>query len=262
MARIINKFIKGTVGPYTFKEYRGQQLLVSKPGKGGIRQTQNTIEWSGTFGKASSFAAAIRDRFKIQLGANSDGSMVNRLNAAVINVFDACRDPKTKSFTFEGDSFQSLTGFDFNMKSPIAHSLRVVPRLSISEGNLKVFIPELSIPSQFKFPRNCFYCRMTISVIMFRLHESEKTSRAFSQIAEVEKAKGNVEAQEFIFKVANDSLCIAAVFLHYYNKQNGFSILWNHKQFSPSAICGAFITDANAKSKGEFNWLQMPRFTL
>lgn len=167
--------------------------------------------------------------------------MVNRFNNPIREVLSHCYNPADKTFIFEEDSFSRLAEFEFNVKSPLINYLWVKPTMTLEGNTLKVSIPEFKVPSQFTFPRNTNTCTVSISISQLNISQAI-TNWDLQHIFEVNSNQGTHPAQELVFEVENECLCVAAIGLLYSEKSDGRNTTYNSKKFSPANVIGALIT--------------------
>ena len=242
MAVIKGKFIVGVVGPIIYKRHRGQQVITGKPeAKHNI--SEGTKKSANTFGKASSFASEIRHSISDVVTSNYDGTMNYRLNQEIVSIINKGLDPESGAFYFDPSSFQPLTGFQFNSKSPFNRSLLVNPYITITDNQLTLHLPEINIPKDLKFPLNANSCNINFMVVEFNLLEGKKkiSLRGTSTIVH---QKGFNAAQEWTTPLKEGWFSVIAMSLNYVQHTYAGNVVLNSKDFCPAIIIQAgFITN-------------------
>lgn len=254
MATKKGKFIIGSMGDVVYKEINGVQVMQSKPGKGGVRQTPATKESAGLFGKSSTLASNFRGRMHSVINENADGRAVGRLTAAVNSVIRHCYSSKTKTFRFEKDSFESLAGFDFNIKSPLQKSMWLMPESKLAENILTITLPELRTHEELKFPKGTNLCEISICVLRYRLEEGLEYKKPEVKTVEITSDLASLEEQDLEFNIPEGSFCIAAIGLHYYEVIKNKATDRNSKAFNPAAICAAYMNEGTFKPEEPQLW--------
>lgn len=253
MAEQRGKFLRGVLGGYIFRVVNNKQQVYPKPLPKTMKQTKATKRASNTFGMASSLGAQIRMTVSGEIANCSDSLMTNRLNGELITILGESRNPATKLYHFDTDSFSRLKGFEYNVHCRVEQSMLARPQVSIADDKLKVNIPTLNIPSQLKFPRASFHCDLKILVSLFRLKDGKFAKVPDLQQIEVTKNKTFMEGQELIFSVPSGCLCIVSLFVE-------FSIPgkrdWEPmKDFYSGCICGALVTPGIFQADLRRTWL-------
>ena len=248
------KFISGSMGNVVYKEINGVQVMQSKPGKGGVRQTPATKESASIFGKASTLASFFRGRMHHVINDNADGLVVSRFTTAVSSVIRHCYSPQTKTFHFEKDSFQSLIGFDFNIKSPLQKSMWLMPESKLAENKLTITLPELKTHEELKFPKGTNLCEIKICVLLYRLEEGMEYKSAIVKTVEITSDLAILEEQDIEFNIPEGCFCIAAIGLHYYQVDQNVTTDRNSKIFNPAAICAAYNNEGTFNPEEPQRW--------
>ena len=86
MAKKRGELFTGVLGPFVYRIVKGKQIITARIRKGTMKQTQNTKDFSNTFGMAAKFAAALRKTIVIQLNGFFDDGMRNRLNGLATKI--------------------------------------------------------------------------------------------------------------------------------------------------------------------------------
>ena len=160
MAKIIGKYIRGILGDAVLKKHGDMQLIQAKPKKG--KRTPGSKKSASLFGIASNFACEFRLGLSTLVTSFYDGSMIFRLNSEVLRSIGYANNRQTGTFSFTEASFDSLDGFEFNIKSPLIKSLLVLPQVELSGPVLTVSLPALVIPKDLKFPKGATSCKLLI----------------------------------------------------------------------------------------------------
>lgn len=254
MATKKGKFIAGSMGNVVYKEINGVQVMQSKPGKGGVRQTPATKESAGLFGKSSTLASYFRGRMHPVINENADGLVAGRFTSAVNSVIRHCYSFKTKTFHFEKDSFESLVGFDFNIKSPVQKSMWLMPESKLAENILTITLPELRTHEELKFPKGTNLCEISICVLRYKLEEGLEYKKLEVKTVEITSDLAMLEEQDLEFNIPEGSFCIAAIGLHYYEVIKNKAVDRNSKTFNPAAICAAYLNEGTFKPEEPQLW--------
>lgn len=249
------KFIIGSMGDVVYKEINGVQVMQSKPGRGGVKQTPATKESAGVFGKASSLASFFRGRMHPVINDNADGRVVSRFTTAVNSVIRHCYSSKTKTFHFEKDSFESLVGFDFNIKSPVQKSMWLMPESKLAENILTITLPELKTHEELKFPKGTNLCEIKICVLRYRLEEGLEYKIPEVKTVEITSDLAILEEQDIEFDIPEGCFCIAAIGLHYYEVKRNVTTDRNSKTFNPAAICAIYSNEGTFNPEDPQLWL-------
>lgn len=240
MAKFDGKQITGLIGGLVFKKGRDKTTTIqSKPAS--IVQTSATKGAASLFGIASTLSKAIRYGMAGITDQFYDGGMVNRLTNQTRSILAHCYDKNTQKFIFNETSFNRLVGFEFNLKSPITNNLWVEPQTTLSGNELTVHLPALEIPAQLKFPNSANTCTISVLVNLYVLDQSLRKKFPAQKI-EISLNQTQVPAQEFKFEVPDGCLCVAGINLDYFYLHSGIKTVINHKEFNPTAICGAILT--------------------
>lgn len=240
MGKFNGKHLTGLVGETVSRRGKnGKTILQSKPGK--YKQTKGTRRAAGVFGQGISLACVIRKDLHFLIRDNYDGDMITRFNTPVNEVLRHCYDKETEKFTFETDSFERLTGTEFNLKSPLINSLWVSAQ-TVLEGNiLKIQLPEIEVGKQLKFPLRANVCELNIAVAVIALAPGLHKS-AMHQSIEISKDQQILPAQEFTFEIPDGCLCVTGIGLQYFSLHNQVKTAINSKTFNPAAVCGALVS--------------------
>lgn len=251
------RFLYGSIGPLTYRVVDDQQIVSGKIKKGTTKQTKLTKKSAGVFGLGSNFCADIRDSISGQLNGLADYLMDKRLAGLMNSILQGCRNAETETFDFEEQSFSRLKGFEFNINSKLQYRIAKLPEVSLEGGVLSVSMPVLSIPGQLKFPPKSFYCKIGISVSLFRIKEGKRKKMPFYQKIEVTRNKEFTEAQVLKFDIPSDCLCITSIFLDYgAAEKNGWRMM-NTKDLNPACILDVRFAPVMDGVKDNIRWTNM-----
>ncbi|CAM3920584.1 hypothetical protein SAMN06265348_111161 [Pedobacter westerhofensis] len=257
MARVTGKHITGVLGPVNLRRYRRKQTMSIRAEK--IKQTAATIRCSNTFGKANLLVQSIRERFSFCTRGFYDGTMYNRMNSVMSMIFYESREVSTMEFAFSKKSFEKLADFDFNIKSPLLHSLRIKPEVSLDDNNLvTITLDAIKVPAQLKFQGKSTYCKIAFNLLIYSLKGSlfKGVSDLFSVI--VSKDQKNLEEQMFQFKVPNGCLCLVVCYLDFWYNSAEYQILENNPAFNPAAIIAAIVSNGESEGNDDLKWRNDP----
>ena len=254
MATKKGNFIVGTIAKVSFREYRGMQIMQSKPGRGRVRQTKHTKSAANIFGKASSLASDFRSSLNGIIGSDYDGLMVSRLTGMMRPIIEQCYDKPNLKFNFSRNDFQSLAGFDFNLNSPLQKNMWIMPQSSLADNVLTITIPEMKIGGDLKFPSNANLCSIVITFAIYRLEEGLKSMFPESKNILVKSDEATVARQQFEFSVPEGCLCIAGIGLSYYLQRTETAFAKNTPTFNPAAICCAYVNEGTYPETHTHRW--------
>jgi len=254
MATKKGNFIVGSIAKVSFREYRGMQIMQSKPGRGRVRQTKHTKSAANIFGKASSLASDFRVSLKGTFGSDYDGLMVSRLTGMTRPIIEQCYDKPNHKFNFSRNDFQSLAGFDFNLKSPLQKSMWTMPETSLADNVLTITIPEMKIKEELKFPGNANLCSISINFALYRLQDGLRSSHPQVINILVRSNEATVPRQQLEFAVPEGCLCIAAIGLSYFLQTEETAFAKNSPSFNPAAICCAYVNEGTYPETHTHQW--------
>jgi hypothetical protein len=233
MGKFDGKQISGLVGNLVFRKGKKNSIVQKAPLV--VKQTEATKLASKVFGQGSVLASAIRSGLVDLIEENYDGEMVNRLNSPVREVLKKSFDKERGTYTFEKDSFSRLSGFEFNLKSPLINNLWVSLQATLADNLLTITLPKIQLPNDLKFPALTNVCEIKVEVTLLALHSGYQMDLP-CQVLEISKSQGSVAAHDFIFEVPQGCLCVAGLSLNYYQLYNGIKRDYNSKSFNPAAI--------------------------
>jgi len=174
MAIFQGKFLKGTLGGFVFKAYKGKQIVSSRPAPGTVKQTPASKRASGTFGMTSKLNRHIRGMFQTEVNDLVDAKYTSRLTAELSASVNPCRDPVTYLFQFEKESFSNLRGFEFNVVSPVKKALNVLPKVILANEMIKVTFPKLKSRLNLLFPKRATHCDLILCLGLIRLRDGKR----------------------------------------------------------------------------------------
>lgn len=257
MAVFDGKFLRGTVGELIFKKIGNKQVVSTKRAPGTIKLTPDSIKAANTFGMASKLSSHIFNEFDEQINGFHDGSMFRRLNKELNLVLNLCRDFKTMEYSYDTHSFDSLSGLDFNIKSPVRKSFKRNPEINLTGRLLLVSLPEFAVGKFLRFPAGSSVCEFTVAITLFRLKDGMKMQATESQSVSIKRKTIISKKQNFEFEVPDGCLCIVGLFLKFFASSTAFPMLINTKNFSPAAICKAFSTPGVFVKNDNRLWVAM-----
>ncbi|SDZ84868.1 hypothetical protein [Pedobacter hartonius] len=260
MARQNGKFISGVLGPLVYRVVNGKQIISTKTAPGTIKQTTDTKRSADTFGMGSSLGASIRKTLAGQLSGFYDIGMISRLNGKMAEILGTCRNPKSRLYQFETNSFSRLDDFEFNANSEATNLLSKAPTVVLRDGILTIMLPKLVILQHLKFPNRSYKCEISFNVSLFRLRDGLMKAFPDTQSFLITKNMKEVDPDEFIFAVPDGCLCVVSVFLNYLTaEKTGWKSI-NSKKFNPGCICAALISPGAYKDDGHIIWTKMTKF--
>lgn len=262
MGKVTAGLVRGSVAGYVYREVGGEQIIQSKPGAGQTRMSDITMQKAANFGTGSSLAFNIRESFQKSINAFYDGGMVNRLSSEVNAILKQSRDKKTDSIFFDVHSFSTLSGFDFNLLSPMRAQIGFQLQTGLEAGRLQVQLPQIQIPSQLKFPAESNRCELTLSLALLRPAEGYRIQYPERRSVIVTKDQRESDAALFNFNVPSGCLYILTLSLRYTFLRGNLESLINHKKFNPVTILEAGIAPGSYTGGDELEWIDMPNVKI
>lgn len=255
MAIIKGKFLSGLVGSMVYKHHQGKQVVQSKPFTPKNHFTEGTVKASKIFGRASTLARYIRVGLGSTYGRFYDGTMIYRLNKAVLNCLLSCKDGASQDFNITDDTFKPLAGFEFNVASPVKYQFFKQPIITVSDSKLEVTIPELQIPKELKFDPKSSSCKLVIAVAVLDFVNGQM-KYVPAQLMEIQNSyRPSLSiAKTFEFETAPGCLCIIAISLQYLEKTFAGDFILNSKSFNPAAILHAYVSDGQVTPGKNPDW--------
>lgn len=257
MGKLIGKHIIGAVGPLIYRLVNGEIRVSARPVKGTIKQSPATKLAFNTFGAASSLSKAIRTAFVNHTNGFTDSYLHGRVVSLLSKVLNDSRDKETLLYHFETSSFATLNNLEFNLKSPFRKTLLNSPIALVTGRNITIFLKENFTEKELKFPRDTFYCKIKVSVALFRLNEGLALQTPHTQEITLRRNQGHLPEQELSFDLPDGCLCIATVFIQFseYSDEGGLGI--NNKKFNPGKVIKALITPGIYIEKDNEKWIEM-----
>ncbi len=252
MAILDGKSLRGSIGNLSFSKQGNINVIRSKPGKGNVKQTEATKKSASVFGSyISPLSKYIRMSFQHLLTGFYDGAMVNRMNSDISTIL-------YQSITAEGtfklvkQSFDRLTGFNFNLASALNKSLLIMPETVFTADEVTVNIPEFSVSKGLRFPPKAHSCTIEMQVVQFNLEKG--LWMVYPQESIVLKKGGLNNSQIFRYGLPKGTLCLVAIGVVYHNQ---YEIVLNSKTFNPMAIVAAGFNPGSTLEEAIKNWYSM-----
>lgn len=240
MAKFDGKYFRGLVGNLVQRKTKDGLVIQMAPVR--VKQSKGTKKAQKVFGQSRTLAGTLRKQLLQVIRENYDPGMINRFNTPVEDVLKQCIDKQTGTYTFQENSFERLSGFEFNIKSLLINSLLVKPEMSLSGSTLTVRLPEIQIAEALKFPGQTNICTLQITLSVIALHAGKKLLPQTRSV-EIRSDQGSLPPQDFEFEVAaGGCLCTVGIGLVYYKQTDNIQTIHNSKEFNPANICGAIIT--------------------
>jgi hypothetical protein len=258
MAIIKNNLLVGVLGPLVFKVVNGVQVVSTKKAKGTTKLSAPTIRTSKTYGVASKLSSEIIQSFQSNLNKMQDGTMFSRFLPLVFNGVVSGWNQETKEFEFDKMNFDHLSGFDYNIKSPLLSRTSLDLKVSCSDGKLKVLFERNSNKEAIRFPPEALSCELTTQIVLLRLEDSIKTATIICKSQSIEKYANALKTDSFEFEVPGGCLCLVSTFLHFCSSHRGYAVCINSKTLNPAAISAVLMIPDTAPATNEYSWVSMP----
>lgn len=257
MARVTKNGIKGAVGPIVFSEHRGVGTARAKNGPGKEKQTEETKSAATIFGTASKFAGMIRRELGAHLHFIADGDMLARLNAQVLNILLRVQNKDTKNYDFNARSFKALSGFEFNIKSPLKDQLWTLPETRLINGKLRFTLPEIDIKKELSFPKDANSCTVFLAIRYGSLKTKEEKFPTFEMapILEISAEDTHTTAQQWTFAIPEGCYCMTAIALNYHHKFPRYQLSLNTPEMSPAMICDFLVNPGTFTGQPDNTWV-------
>jgi hypothetical protein len=253
--------ISGKVGPHIYKIVNGKQIITSRAAPGSMKKSPAMLNYSKTFGMASSLGAQLRKSLVGSLNGFHDSEMVNRLNSHMVKILAQQRNALTGNYNFEPDSFKRLEGFEFNSNSNVKDLFKLTPTSSILDGTLSVKIKGFDVPRTLKFPATTYHCKFTLALSLFRLKNGSRLNLAETQTVEITKDKSKVGPFEFNFRIPDGCFYVLSLFLDYATAGKlGWKSI-HDKEFNPGCICAARFAEGTDVGDPMRHWVKMMKYT-
>ena len=255
MARLKGEFIVGSIGAIVYRIVNNQQVLQAKQARGKVNLAVASLCAAVIMGKVSSLAKHIRHSLQKAIDGCYDGKMINRLTAEVSAIIMQCK--TGNAISFGRFSFCGLSGFDFNINSPMRESISFSPAVTQAEGELIVSLPDIVMPEQLHFPIGASTCEISIDVSLISLKDNLIAQYPLRQAVRVERSMQVMPGRDFTFAIPGGCLCILSLSLKYSSVKNNMVTLYNNKTFNPVCILDAFLTDGDFVADQDVLWLEM-----
>lgn len=251
MAILDEKSLRGSIGNLSFSKQGNINVVRSKPGRGNVKQTEATKKSASVFGNyISPLSKYIRMSFHLLTGFY-DGRMVNRMNSDISTILYQSITPE-ETFKLTKQSFDRLTGFNFNLASVLNKSVLMMPETTFTADEVKVRIPEFAVSKDLRFPPKANTCTIEMQVVQFNL---EKGLWMVYPLESVVLKKGGLsESQTFSFPLPKGTLCLVAIGAVYHDP---YKMVLNSKTFNPMAIVASGFNPGIALEEEVKNWLYM-----
>ncbi|MEJ7557056.1 MAG: hypothetical protein WKF66_02030 [Pedobacter sp.] len=259
MAIIKNGFTRGTIGHTSYSERNGVQIVKGLSEKPKYNKTTGTINSSTVFGKASTLANYFRISMYDVYNGLHDGGMSVRLTGLVNQCFRPALDETNLNFNFKPNTFERLIGFNFNIISPFEKYMFSQPLVEYTSDNrVHISIAEMNLPRDFIFPSMISKCKIVLTCGLFDLENGFYTDQQ-SQLFDIGKNNPTtiIPEKSAAFHTQPGCLCMMGISLQYYKTTFAGDIITNNKQFNPSAILSAQITDGMVDRSVTKKWNKM-----
>jgi hypothetical protein len=260
MARRKGNYLTGVIGPVVTRVVNNKQIVSSKVPKGKIKHTPETKKSNQTFGMASALASQIRYTIGKQLSGMVDFDMCSRLSGAVFSILSRTRNKITREYHFDLDTFESLSGFNFNQSFRVSNRLKTMPEISWDENILQVGFPQIHQPGYLQFSYGSYKCTVTLTVSLFRLQEGLMVSEAVSREFIILKEVGVEKPLNYEFEVPAGCFYVLGIFMQYAAlARNGF-VAPNSPKLTAACICKAAIAEGEYRSRDNYRWEEMLKY--
>lgn len=238
MAIFDGKNLRGSIGNLAFSKRGILSVVRSKPGKGGVKQTEATKKSASVFGKyISPFAKQIRMAFNpIHLGWY-DGTMVSRMSSAISTIIYQHIE-EGNQFDFHKDSFKRLEGFDFNADSPLNNTLLLLPTVSYSTDKIEINLPSFNISKNIRFPKDSSFCKLQIQVTLIHFDKRSTINHPVREF-ELNKFDRPFEEKSLSFDIQKADLVFVGIALIFAENKHYEERVMNGKLFHPAGIVAA-----------------------
>lgn len=250
MALYDGKNIRGSIGDVSFRKIdKNTTTVQSNPGKGNVKQTENTKKSASLFGRLSSpFAKHIRFNLKNLVNGFADRKMVNRMNSAISTIVNQHLEADG-NIVFNADSFNRLKGFEFNVNSLLVDSLLLLPQVDYEADKVHIRFPAFKVSKNIKFPENVDQVSIQIQPVFFNL-KLGRAKRGQTHFLELNRSDTMKEAVTFSADFLAGSVCIIGIGL-LFRDQLGIA---NDKLFNPAGICAAHYKEGNIAEEALEDW--------
>ncbi|WP_316736100.1 hypothetical protein [Pedobacter aquatilis] len=238
MAIFDGKSLKGSIGNLAFSKIGKLTVVKSKPGKGGVKQTEATKKTASIFGMhISPFAKQIRLAFNtIHLGWY-DGSMVSRMSSAISTIIYQHIEGEN-DFDFNHGSFKRLEGFDFNTYSPLNESLLVAPTVTYNNNLVSIETPSFTVSKNIRFPKNSSFCQLQVQVTVIDFKKRNTFNHPI-ELIDIDKFDKTFDGKNFVLDIQGGDLVIIGIALIFSESKHNEHRVVNGKLFHPAGIVAA-----------------------
>jgi hypothetical protein len=252
MAILDGKSLRGSIGNLSFSKLGNKNVVRSKPGKGNVKQTEATKKSASVFGTyISPLSKYVRMSFQALLTGFYDGAMVNRMNSDIsIILYQSITAQGT--FKLEKQSFDRLTGFNFNLVSVLNKSLLIIPETKFTADEIVVSVPEFLVSKGLRFPPKADGCTIEMQVVQFNLEKGLWMVYP-PEIIALKKGEQS-DKQTFRYPLPTGTLCLVGVRTLYYDQ---YKIVLNSKAFNPMAIVASGFNPGSCLEEEVKNWHDM-----
>lgn len=241
---IINKkgIISGVAGNLTFRNFRGKQVVQSKPKR--FKQTAASVETSLEFGLCSASAKVMRMAFETVFSGN-DGAMVNRFNSLVRNSLFANRYKERGERDLHDADLGFFKGFQFNQNSPFDKVLKVRPTVQLDENfRLKLSIPAFNAKEIQGIKADFFVVRFLAVSFDFKAQCYRYHLVKDIQLKRSELFRG--EELDVDLEFPKGRMVLLSLSIHAYTSNGlGEKISLNSSQWSPAELIGGWHIPAD-----------------
>lgn len=257
-----NGFVTGPVGPVTYREQDGQQIMQSRPGKGNTNMSEVTMEFASSFSIASALGSNIREYFQKSINGWYEGKIVNQLNGVLNTIVTQSRDVKTQELSYDEYSFSKLAGFEFNNLATLRDQIGFQVWTQLSSGQLNVTVPRIHLPSQLKFPAGSNRCELCFSLGILRPEEGYRLQYPERRSIVILKDRLKPEETVFNFNIPEGCLYILILGLRYTALRSNLERLINNAKFNPVAILEAYLNPGVYSGHDGLEWIDMPNVKI
>jgi hypothetical protein len=259
MASKKGEFFTGIIGNMVYRVMNGKQVVSSRVEPGTMKQTKATKTASGNFAAATALAAQLRRTLAIQLEGLYGDPMRNRLNGLFNKILTESRDPISKRFEFNTESFSRLAGFEFDLDSKVTDHALQMPVLDRLAERIDISFSGHQDPGMFKFPKRSLRCKLTFTLSLFRLKQGKMIALAESQSILLSKNEYLQQPAILTFNVPDGCLYVVGMFLEYQGAGKAGWRVINNLMFSPGCICIAGITAGKETGNSTGVWKKMDK---
>lgn len=228
--------LRGKIGPTITRVVRGKNIMQVVPKK-HIKH-ENTLKQAKAFGTISKSAKKIRDVIQPFLGQRHDAYMYNRFNSAIANTLKKNIDLSDEEKTIHKADLTDITGFDFNIDSPLEDVLFMDIQIEmIDDIHLEITVPSFSPQKDVLYPTTINTATLKLIIYEDKPLAKDLTSYATYTLHFDEK-ETQTQQQQWVHEIENtDKLVMVVAQLLFYSLDTDNSkILYNTKSYNPAAI--------------------------